>query len=77
MLNKMLPFYQEKLDRKMVFLSEEGKDCCQRCDKHNSSSDPEDHFSPNVEAFEVSGEIVCDECAQEVFDENSRSGAGA
>lgn len=77
MLHKMIPHYQAKLDRKFASLSNEGKDCCQRCDKHNSSPDEMDHFSPNVEAFEVSGEIVCDECADEIFEENSRHGAGA
>jgi hypothetical protein len=29
-----------------------------------------------VEAFEVSGEIVCDECAEDVFEENSQFGVG-
>jgi hypothetical protein len=77
MLHKMLEVYQDKLDRKMVALSSEWKDCCERCDKCNSSPDPEDHFSPNVEAFEVSGEIVCDECAEEVFEESSQFGVGA
>lgn len=77
MIDKMRPYYQDKLDRKMVLLCDEGKDCCQRCDKHNSSSDPEDHFSPNIEAFELSGEIVCDECAVEIFEENSQFGVGA
>lgn len=68
---------QGRLDTKMLSLCDEGKDCCGRCDKHNSSLDPEDHFSPNVEAFEISGEIVCDECAEEVFKENSHFGVGA
>jgi hypothetical protein len=77
MLYKMREYYREKLNRKMSALSGEGKDCCQRCDKHNSSSDPEDHFTPNVEAFELSGEIVCDECADEIFEECSQFGLGA
>jgi hypothetical protein len=77
MLEKMRPFYQSKLDQKMLSLSDEGKDSCQRCDKHNSSPDPDDHFSPNIEAFEMSGEVVCDECAEEVFEENGQFGAGA
>lgn len=77
MLHKMRPIYQDQLDRKMVALSDEGKECCERCDKHNSSPDPEDHFSANVEAFEMSGEIVCDECAEEIFKENSQFGMGA
>lgn len=77
MLHKMEAYYQEKLDRKMQVLRDEGKECCGRCDKHNSSPDPEDHFSPNVEAFELSGEIVCDECAGEIFEESSQFGVGA
>lgn len=77
MLHKMEAIYQEKLNHKMIQLSEEGKDFCGRCEKCNSSSDPEEHFSPNVEAFEVSGEIVCDECAEEIFEENSQFGVGA
>lgn len=77
MLHKMQDHYQNILDRKMIALRDEGKECCQRCEKHNSSPDTEDHFSPNVEAFAISGEIVCDECAEEVFEENSRYGVGA
>lgn len=42
---------------------------CSRCG--------ETEFSPNVEAFELSGEPVCDECADEVFGENGQFGAGA
>ena len=34
-------------------------------------------FSPNVEAFELSGKIVCDECADEIFEDNSQFGVGA
>ncbi len=37
----------------------------------------EEDFSPNIEAFEISGKILCDECAEEVFEENSQFGAGA
>lgn len=37
----------------------------------------EDDFSPNIEAFEISGQILCDECTQEVFEENEQFGAGA
>lgn len=37
----------------------------------------EDDFSPNVEAFEICGEITCDDCADEVFEANSQFGAGA
>lgn len=77
MLHKMEAIYQDKLDRKMVELVSEGKDCCGRCDKHNSSPYTEDHLSPNVKAYELSAEIVCDECAEEIFEENSQFGVGA
>ena len=43
--------------------------CCETCG--------EDDFSPNTEAFEISGKIVCDECAAEIFEENSQFGVGA
>jgi superfamily II helicase len=42
--------------------------CCERCDA--------DDISPNVEAFELSGECVCDDCAEEIFEENSQFGMG-
>jgi DNA-directed RNA polymerase subunit RPC12/RpoP len=42
---------------------------CARCDAED--------FTPNVEAFELSGQIVCEECAEEVFAENSQFGMGA
>lgn len=32
---------------------------------------------PNIEAFEISGDVMCDECAEEVFEENSQYGVGA
>ena len=31
----------------------------------------------NVEAYELSGEAVCDDCAEAIFEENSQFGAGA
>lgn len=37
----------------------------------------EDDFSPNIEAWEISGKIVCDECAQEIFEANSQFGVGS
>ncbi len=37
----------------------------------------EDNCSPNVEAFEISGEIICDGCAEEVFEDNGQFGVGA
>ncbi len=42
---------------------------CHRCE--------ETDFSPNIEAFEICGQLTCDECAEEVFEENSQFGAGA
>jgi hypothetical protein len=42
---------------------------CERCG--------EDEFSPNIEAFEMSGELLCDNCAEEVFEDNGREGVGA
>jgi len=44
-------------------------DGCSRCG--------ETDFSPNVEAFELSGETVCDDCAAAVFEANSQFGEGA
>ena len=73
----MREIYQEAIDRKMCSLHGEGKDNCERCEKSNSSSDPSDHFSPNIEAFDISGEIVCDDCAEEIFEENDQFGMGA
>jgi formylmethanofuran dehydrogenase subunit E len=35
--------------------------CCERCD--------EEDISPNVEAYEISGECVCDVCAEAIFAE--------
>lgn len=69
MLEKMRELNQSILDRKMVDPVSEGKANCSRCDN--------DDFSPNIEAFEISGEIVCDECAEEIFEENSQFGVGA
>lgn len=45
------------------------KNCCQRCG--------EEEFSPNIEAFEIGGELVCDECSEEVFQDHSQFGVGA
>jgi superfamily II helicase len=43
---------------------------CEHCGEY-------DYGSPNVEAFELSGEIVCDDCAEEIFEENSQFGMGS
>ena len=75
--NQLRGLVRYQFDQKVQALRDEGKESCHRCDKHNSSPDPEDHFSPNIEAFEMSGEIVCGECAEEVFEENSAYGVGA
>jgi len=42
---------------------------CERCGA--------DDISPNVEAYELSGECVCDDCAEEIFEDNSQFGVGA
>lgn len=42
---------------------------CERCE--------EEDISPVVEAFELCGQIVCEDCAEEVFQENSQFGMGA
>lgn len=31
----------------------------------------------NVEAFELSGDLVCDDCAEAIFEDNSQFGVGA
>lgn len=88
MIRKMLPIYQDKIDRKMIALSEEAvktkfvainiiprmarkstfppDNCCYLCGETN--------FSPNIEAFEICGELTCNECADEVFEKNSQFG---
>lgn len=43
---------------------------CARCGE-------DEEFSPNVEAFEISGELVCDDCAEEIFEDNGQFGVGA
>ena len=37
----------------------------------------ESDISPNVEAYEISGKIVCDECAEQIFEDNSQFGVGS
>ena len=32
---------------------------------------------PNVEAFEIAAELVCDDCAEAIFEDNSQFGVGA
>lgn len=44
-------------------------DCCELCG--------EDDISPNVEAYELSGQCVCDLCAEEVIFDNGPFGVGA
>lgn len=39
------------------------EDCCHVCGDRE--------FSPNIEAFEASGELTCDDCAEGVLDEFS------
>lgn len=43
--------------------------CCERCG--------DDDFSPNIEAFEISNEVLCDDCAEEIFEQSSQFGMGA
>lgn len=43
--------------------------CCEVCG--------EEDISPNVEAFELSGEIVCDDCAEQIIEDNGQFGMGA
>ena len=45
------------------------ENACHRCG--------ETDFSPNIEAFEVCSQLTCDECAEEVFEENYQFGMGA
>jgi len=44
-------------------------------------ADGEDFGSPNVEAFEVTGEIVCEDCAEGILErwaeDNGQFGVGA
>ena len=54
---------------KIDALPVEKKENCSRCG--------EDEFSPNIEAFELSGEIVCENCAEEIFEDSSQFGVGA
>ena len=44
---------------------------CEMCGEEMDASDV------NVEAFELSGQVVCDECADDIFEANSQFGAGA
>lgn len=48
-----------------------GDGCCAIC------GEPFEDSSANVEAFELCGELVCDTCAEEVFEDNSQFGVGA
>ena len=44
-------------------------DCCERCGE-------EDIFR-NAIAWDLSGETVCDDCAEEIIEDNSQFGMGA
>ena len=46
-----------------------GPNCCSGCG--------DDDISPNVEAYEISGQILCDNCATQVFEDNGQFGVGA
>lgn len=45
------------------------------CDHCGSSWDYD--FQPNVEAFEISAALVCDECAEAIFEDNGQFGVGS
>lgn len=45
---------------------------CARCDCGG-----DDFGSVNVEAFELTGELYCEECAPEVIEEHGQFGVGA
>jgi len=34
-------------------------------------------FSPNIDAFDICGELLCDECSEQVFEDNGQFGVGA
>lgn len=39
--------------------------------------DSDDFGSVNVEAFEMTGELYCEDCAEAVIEDNGQFGAGA
>ena len=45
---------------------------CEHC-----GEDFEDVGTPNLEALEIGGDWVCDECAEGVFEDSSQFGVGA
>ena len=73
----MYQIKQEELQRKVNELISKGECMCSRCDKELDAEDAKDRFIANIEAFELSGEIVCDDCAEEIFEENDQFGVGA
>lgn len=58
---------QKKIEHKIVVGNENAQ--CETCG--------EEEFSPNIEAFEIIGQILCDECAEEIFEANGQQGVGA
>ena len=44
---------------------------CEHC------GEPMDASEVSVEAFELSGKILCPDCAEEVFEDNGQFGVGA
>ena len=50
---------------------------CPKCKHFGCEYCGDEDFTPNIEAFEISGEIVCDECADGIFEDNSQFGVGA
>lgn len=61
--------WMEKARAELAALQPSQCPCC--------GEDYAEDFSPNVEAFEICGEAVCDDCAEQVFEDNGQFGAGA
>lgn len=45
---------------------------CEHC-----GEDFEEDFEPSVEAFEICGDVICGDCAEQIFEDNGQFGAGA
>lgn len=35
------------------------------------------NLEPSVEAFDICGDVICDSCAEQVFEDNGQFGVGA
>lgn len=67
--NSIVPQIAQIIGQAIIESNKAMNNCCSKCG--------EEEISPSVEAFEISGELLCDECAEEVFEENSQYGVGA